>query len=77
MKLLERITSDPRVMTGQPCIRGQRITVANILRLLAAGHTHERILIAYPEVDIEDIEACLAFAAWQATYQDFELPLAS
>lgn len=77
MKLLDRITTNPRVMTGHPCIRGLRITVANVLRLLAAGHSRERILEGYPELQPEDIDACLEFAAVQATYEEYEIPLAS
>jgi uncharacterized protein (DUF433 family) len=63
MKGLERITVNPLVMSGKPCIRGLRVTVANVLRLLAAGHTPERILAAYPYLDPADIEACLLYAA--------------
>jgi uncharacterized protein (DUF433 family) len=63
MNELERITAEPRVMSGRPCIRGLRVTVANILRLLAAGHSHERILTAYPYLEADDIQACLRYAA--------------
>jgi uncharacterized protein (DUF433 family) len=51
MNDLERITVDPGVMSGRPCIRGLRVTVSNILRLLAADHSHERILKAYPYLE--------------------------
>lgn len=65
MKLerLERITVDPLVMSGHPCIRGMRVTVANVLRLLAAHHDAKRILEAYPYLEAEDIDACLEYAA--------------
>jgi uncharacterized protein (DUF433 family) len=63
MKGLERITVNPLVMSGKPCIRGLRVTVANILRLLAAGHTPARILAAYPYLEPADLEACLLYAA--------------
>lgn len=63
MSKMERVTFDPAVMSGKPCIRGLRVTVANVLRLLAAGHTHERILSAYPYLEREDIEACLLHAS--------------
>ncbi|HAB15674.1 MAG TPA: DUF433 domain-containing protein [Verrucomicrobiota bacterium] len=63
MKALERITLNPLVMSGRPCIRGLRVTVANVLRLLAAGHTHQRILAAYPYLEAADIDACLLYAS--------------
>ena len=63
MNELERITVDPGVMSGRPCLRGLRVTVANILRLLAAGHSPERILKAYPYLEADDIQACLRYAA--------------
>ena len=62
-ELLNRITVNPRQMGGRPCIRGIRITVANILRLLAAGHSHERILAAYPELEAADLAACIQYAS--------------
>ncbi len=60
-----RITHDPAVMGGKPCIRGLRVTVGMILGLLAAGRTRERILPAYPYLESEDIDAALAYAAWR------------
>ena len=63
MNVLERITVNPMVMSGKPCLRGQRVTVANVLRLLAAGHTCQRILAAYPYLEPADIDACLLYAA--------------
>lgn len=60
---LERITLDPSVMSGKPCIRGLRVTVANVLRQLANHRTREQILVSYPYLEPEDIDACLAFAA--------------
>ena len=60
-----RITHDPAVMGGKPCIRGLRVTVGMILGLLAAGQTRERILQAYPYLESEDIDAALAYAAWR------------
>jgi len=62
-ELLERITIDPQVMSGHPCVRGMRVTVSNVLRLLAARHGKERILEAYPYLEPLDIDACLAYAA--------------
>ena len=63
MNKLERITVNPELMSGKPCIRGLRVTVAKVLRLLAAGHTQERILAAYPYLESEDINACLLYAS--------------
>lgn len=71
-ELLNRITIDPRVMTGRPCIRGMRITAANVLRLLSNGHSHERILKAYPDLEDADIDACLAFAAMRVDEREIE-----
>jgi uncharacterized protein (DUF433 family) len=60
-----RITHDPAVMGGKPCIRGMRVTVGAILGLLASKHSRERILQAYPYLEPEDIDAALAYAAWR------------
>lgn len=58
-----RITIDPAVMSGKPCIRGLRVTVANVLRQLANHRTPAEILASYPYLEAEDIDACLACAA--------------
>ena len=63
MNGLERITVNPLVTSGKPCVRGLRGTVANVLRLLAAGHTPPRILAAYPYLEPADIDACLLYAS--------------
>lgn len=73
MDLLQRITRDPAVMGGRPCIRGMRVTVGAIVGLLAAGRTHEEILQAYPYLEPGDIRAALAYAAWRT--EEVELPL--
>ena len=73
MDLLQRITRDPAIMGGRPCIRGMRVTVGTILGLLAAGRTHDEILQAYPYLEADDIRAALSYAAWRA--EDEELPL--
>ena len=62
---IARITHDPAVMGGKPCIRGLRVTAGTVLGLLASGHTRERILEAYPYLESEDIDAVLAYAAWR------------
>ena len=62
-ELRARITIDPKIMVGQPCIRGTRLTVRFILKLLAHGTTVEEILEEYPRQSREDIAACLLYAA--------------
>ena len=74
MDLLQRITRDPAVMGGRPCIRGMRVTVGTVVGLLAAGRTHEEILRAYPYLEPEDIRAALSYAAWRT--EEIELPFA-
>ena len=59
----ERISVDPEVRSGKPCIKGTRITVYDILEYLAGGMTEEQILDDFPGLEAEDIRACLAFAA--------------
>ena len=60
---IDRITHDTSVMGGKPCIRGLRVTVGAILGLLASGVTRERILQAYPYLELEVIDAVLAYNA--------------
>ena len=60
--LMARITVNPMIFGGKPIIRGLRISVELILSLLAQGETAERILEDYPDLDPEDIRACLAYA---------------
>jgi uncharacterized protein (DUF433 family) len=67
---IERITHDPAVMGGKPCIRGLRVTVGTVLGLLASGTSRERILEGYPYLEPEDIDAALAYAAWRLEEQD-------
>ena len=61
--LLNRITVNPDVMVGKPTIRGLRITVEQILKALAAGITTQELLEDYPELEPEDIQAVLLYAA--------------
>jgi uncharacterized protein (DUF433 family) len=58
-----RITTEPGKRSGQPCIRGMRITVQDVLEYLAGGMSAEEVLADFPELTTEDLEACLAFAA--------------
>ena len=60
-----RISHDPAVMGGKPCIRGLRITVGTVLGLIASGSSRERILQAYPQLEAADIDEALAYAAWR------------
>lgn len=70
---LDRITVDSQVMGGKPCIRGMRVTVGMILGLLAAGHSTERILEAYPYLEREDILQALSYAAWRTEEKEVDL----
>ena len=74
MDLLRRITRDPAVMGGRPCIRGMRVTVGALVGLLAAGRTEAEILEAYPYLESDDIRAALSYAAWRT--EEVELPFA-
>jgi len=70
---LLRITIDPAVCTGKPCIRGLRFPVARLLGLLAAGETREQILRNYPYLEPEDIDQALQYAAQLADDETVEL----
>lgn len=74
MKPLTRITINPEVMGGKPCIRGLRVTVGTIVGLMASGRTPEDIL-AYPYLELADIYEALAYAAWRV--EEIEVPLTS
>jgi len=67
---------DVAVMGGKPCIRGQRVTVAMILGLLAPGRAREKTLKAYPYLETEGIDQCLACAAWRMEERDAPLATA-
>jgi len=73
MNQLTRITLDPEVMGGKPCIRNLRVTVGTVVGLLAAGRSREEILKAYPYLEPEDIVQALAFAAWRVEEREVEL----
>lgn len=66
MNALDRITLDPAVMDGKPCIRGLRVTVGTIVGLVAAGRSRDEILQLYPYLEEPDIAAALSYAAWRA-----------
>ena len=69
----ERITVDPYVCTGKPCIRGLRFPVSRLLGLLAAGESRESILESYPYLESEDIDEALLFAVYLAEDETVEL----
>ena len=75
MKKLTRITFDPNIMGGKPCIRGMRVTVGMILGMLASGHSKEHILEIYPYLESQDIDESLTYAAWRV--EEIDLPLKS
>jgi uncharacterized protein (DUF433 family) len=75
MRQLKRITVDPQVMGGKPCIRDLRVTVGTIVGLIGAGRTTEDVLEAYPYLEREDILEALSYAAWRA--EEIEVSLAS
>ena len=70
---MTRITLNPEVMGGKPCIRCLRVTVGTIVGLMAAGHTLNQILQAYPYLEEADIYEALTYAAWRA--EEIEVPL--
>ncbi|HEY3760635.1 MAG TPA: DUF433 domain-containing protein [Verrucomicrobiae bacterium] len=72
-ELLKRITVNPAVMTGLPCLRGMRIPATTVLGLLAAGATEKEVLADYPDLEPDDIKACMAYAAWITREREVEL----
>ena len=75
--LLERISIDPNICFGKPCIRGHRIWVSLILDLLAGGTTIDEVLEEYPGIAREDILACIAYGAEMTRDYYVEIPLKS
>ena len=75
MDALPRITHDPNVMGGKPCIRGLRVTVGTVVGLIAAGHSHAEVLQLYPYLVEQDIAEALSYAAWRV--EESEVPLAN
>lgn len=63
MSLLDRISLDPAIRFGKPCVRGTRITVGDVLGYLASGMTEAQVIADFPDLTHEDVLACLAFAA--------------
>ena len=73
MKNLTRITFDPNVMGGKPCIRGMRVTVGMIVGMMASGHARQDVLDLYPYLEGEDIDEALAYAAWRV--EEIDVPI--
>jgi uncharacterized protein (DUF433 family) len=71
---LDRITIDPLVMGGKPCVRGTRVTVSAIVGMFAAGHDLQRILELYPYLTEKDVRQSLAYAAWRTDEREVILP---
>ncbi len=76
MAELDRITVNPNVCLGQPSIRGMRITVSVILKMLAGGNSIQDVLEAYPELEVEDVRQALKYAAWIVSDQLHMVPSA-
>ncbi len=72
---LNRITCDPKIMGGKPCIRGMRVTAGTLIGLVASGVSFDEILELYPYLEEEDIKAALAYAAYRA--EEYEISLES
>ncbi len=71
-----RITHNPTVMGGKPCIRGLRVTVVTVVGLLASGESRGRILQAYPYLEPADLDEALAYAAWRLQEREEDLVIA-
>ena len=69
----ERITHNPAMMGGKPCIRGMRVTVGMIVGQIGAGVTIDELLEAYPYIEREDVLEALSYAAWLAEEREIEL----
>lgn len=75
LEAFPRITFDPQVMGGKPCIRGMRVTVGTVVGLVASHRNWAEILDAYPYLQEDDIRQALHFAAWRVSETD--LPMAT
>lgn len=76
MAQFDRITRDPSVMGGKPCVRGMRVTVGMIVGQIGAGHSIDELLADYPYLEREDILQALRYAAWLAEEREVTLPRA-
>ena len=75
MNSFERITQNPAVMGGKPCIRGLRVTVGMIVGQIGAGRNIDDILADYPYLEREDVLEALRYAAWRAQQREIDLPV--
>ena len=75
MAALDRITHNPAMMGGKPCIRGLRVTVGMIVGMISTGVTRAELLADYPYLEPEDIDAALAYAAWRVSERDVPMPV--
>jgi uncharacterized protein (DUF433 family) len=73
MTNFERITQNPAVMGGKPCIRGMRVTVGMVVGQIGAGLTIDRLLADYPYLEREDVLEALRYAAWRAQEREIDL----
>jgi len=71
----DRITINPEVMGGKPCVRGMRVTVSTVLDLLASGNSVATILNEYPYLVAEDVTQALAYASWRVNEREVVLTL--
>ena len=76
-QLLSRISIDPNICFGKPCIRGHRIWVSLILDFLASGMTMAEIIAEYPQLQTEDILACIAYGAEMSRERFVDIPIES
>jgi Uncharacterized conserved protein len=74
MAEFDRISRNPAVMAGKPCIKGTRVTVGALVGLIAAGKSHQEVLDAYPYIEATDISQALAYAAWRSEEVEISLP---
>lgn len=73
MGQLDRITQDPGMMGGKPCVRGMRVTVGMIVGQISAGLSIDELLVEYPYLEREDITQALRYAAWRAEEREVTL----
>jgi len=69
MEKLDRVTIDPKVCLGQPTLHGTRITISVVLKMLAGGKSVQEVLAAYPELETEDVQQAIRYAAWVVSDQ--------
>jgi uncharacterized protein (DUF433 family) len=74
-ELLQRITVNPEIFGGKPIIRGRRLAVEHVLGMLAAGDSAKDLLVAYPWLDLEDVQACLILARRAISKERCDPPL--